>query len=65
MNRDWEDIEPCICGVKPSVSEVFGKLTICCANKKCKLKPSTFASAGDVYDVRKIIRYWNDGIQGK
>ncbi len=59
------DIKPCICGNRPQLNEVFGKLSISCVNKKCKLKPSTWLYAGEMYDIREIIKYWNDGITDK
>lgn len=60
-----DPILTCICGVVPRVREVFGKLAISCANTGCKLKPDTWLYSGEIYDVRKIIKYWNKGIQGK
>ncbi|MBP9788611.1 MAG: hypothetical protein KBC72_13895 [Acinetobacter sp.] len=60
-----EIIKQCLCGVTPNVREVFGKLAIGCANKKCKLRPDTWLYSGDVYDIREIIKYWNEGITQK
>lgn len=59
------DIKPCICGIRPVVRELFGRLAIGCRNEKCKLKPDTWIHASTTFDVRKIIKFWNEGIEGK
>lgn len=52
--------KPCpFCGSKTQVRETFGRLIAGCENSKCNIKPDTWLTAGEVYDVRKLAKHWN------
>jgi hypothetical protein len=53
-------LRPCpFCGARAEVWETFGRLVAGCRNQKCNLKPDTWLTAGEVYDVRSLAKHWN------
>lgn len=67
MKKDCVDkaFAACICGHLPQMRLTFGQLAVGCVNAKCKLKPDTWLHQKDIYDVRILIKFWNEGINGK
>lgn len=58
--------KPCpFCKKTPVVRETFGQLVMGCVNKKCKINPCTWLVGGKIYDVRKLIEFWNNSIKEK
>lgn len=55
--------KPCpFCGSNTQVREVFGRLVAGCHNQTCKMQPDTWLHAGEIYDVRKLAKFWNSTI---
>lgn len=52
--------KPCpFCGSRIEVRETFGRLVAGCENKRCQMRPDTWLTAGEIYDVRELAKFWN------
>lgn len=56
--------KPCpFCKSRIHVRETFGRLVAGCNNEDCSIRPDTWLSGIEIYDVRKLAKFWNRSIK--